>query len=183
MKKSELTEAERACVFIYEQLRNKVALDDTVFKAKNLGKKLLESLELEVKPVFPTEHCFVLSSHGTKYADYNRRPSHSIVAANSGNTFDTIELAEQEDLRRQAQTRIREKINIANEGKNVFKVGAINYGLYYNYDSNKVLAALSPPSTQWLLSWEYIRTDQAAETLRDDKDFVEDWKLMKGIKV
>jgi len=183
MKRSELTEAERACVFIYERMKNSRRDDASVTAANLLGKRLFESLEPEISPVFPVDAGYSITNYGAVSAHYNCSPNQSIESAKRGNTFATFELAEQEDLRRQAQTRVKEKINIANNGKNGFLLKEVNnFFMYYYYEAKEILIHCTS-TTHSLSWWEYIRTDQAAETLRNDEEFVADWKLMKGIKV
>jgi len=180
MKESELSEAEKACIDLYRICDQKdvAAQRSTLDDVREVGKKILKNLEPEIEPVFPIKDCILLSNSGS----VSTSSYYSVAKAKRGNSFETSSLAVQEDLRRQAKTRVREKINIVNEGKNRFVFGSDNY--YFVYDYNlQCIDILGITYTQRLASWEYIRTHEAAETLRKDKEFVKDWKLMKGIKV
>jgi len=177
MKESELSEAEKVCIDLYRICDQKSAaaqrsiLDDV----REVGKKILKNLEPEIKPVFPSGGYYISNEIG--YMKKFASRAEELV----GNSFYTQKAATQERRRLQAQTRVREKINIVNEGKNRFVKSTNNHYIFYNHANVKMYKDIECDN-QRLASWEYIRTHKAAKTLLDDKEFVKDWKLMKGIK-
>jgi hypothetical protein len=177
MKKSEWSEAEKACVSIYKHNQRETLASHGMPKAYGIGRKLLAELEPDVKPVFPDKVGFVLLCDGhTDIPNFINK-----YTSLQGNTFETRLLAEEESTRREAQTRVREKINIANKGYNQFKVEGDNYYFEFNYRGN-CIDVEDASLFQSESGWEYIRTREAANNLLKDKEFVADWLKMKGIK-
>jgi hypothetical protein len=174
MKESEWTEAEKACVEVAKMHTQGVMSIDKVTQLVELGLKLLA--ELEVKPVFPGEGFSLLD-----YGYISSQCEDLEEEALQGNTFETKELAEKESTRREAKTRVREKINLANEGDNGFGRGSDNYCIRYNHDEGKLDVSASR-IFQSQFDWEYIQGYEVAEELLKDKELVADWLLMKGIK-
>lgn len=140
----------------------------------------------EVKPLFPTKE------QGAKYiVDIDGRIRHvndffncgdySEYFAKQGRTFYTQEDAELFVRREQAKTHCLEAINRVNGGDNGFKADNHNHHIDYKPQKN----AIGVDSTATYLSLEpneYIRTEEAAKELINDPEFVENWKIWKGVE-
>ena len=138
----------------------------------------------EVKPLFPTKE------QGAKYFIYGdgihkvseNMTSNSITFyAKQGRTFYTLEDAEEFLKREQAKVYCLEAINRVNKGDNGFKCGQPNY--YFEYKPHTdYIDVYSIESYQYLESNEYIRARKAAKELINDAEFVENWKVWKGVE-
>lgn len=139
----------------------------------------------EVKPLFPTK------KQGAKYiVDIDGRIRHvndffncgdySEYFAKQGRTFYTPEDAEAFVRREQAKTYCLEAINRVNEGDNGFKDDNDNYYIYFNI--NKGFGVAVQAVTKILELNEYIRTEDAVQELLSDAEFVENWKIWKGVE-
>jgi hypothetical protein len=171
MKESEWSEAEKACVELAKIHKTGSGDLNVIGKALDAGLKLLAELE-------PDKGSFVLMCDGhTNMRDWIDKDT-----SLQGNTFETRLLAEEESTRREAETRVREKINLANKGDNGFKVEGENWLIHYNNNKTDGLSALWANYRQCGFCWEYIKTHEIAKELLKDKEFVADWLKMKGIK-
>ena len=130
----------------------------------------------EVKRVFPEEG-FRLDSGGWTWTV-------GVTDADSqiqGNMFYSYNEGDKEAKRRQAEVRVREAINKANDGVNGFIGGGTNnYHIFYDTTGKDLNSHLSQYFID-LNPWEYIRSQGAVESLIEDGGFCKDWLLMKGI--
>lgn len=105
-------------------------------------------------------------------------------AALQGRTFYTREAAEafakRERARRYCLERINE-VNEVNEGDNGFDEYGDNYIIEYEHE-NASVGYTWCNLDQGNEACEYIRTRAAAEQLINDPEFVENWKLWKGVE-
>lgn len=140
----------------------------------------------EVKPLFPRS-CeegarFMVDNFGNVAELYEH--SHNLLVENlatQGRTFYTREEAEAFAKRERAKVYCLERINEVNEGDNGYKYGSINYLISFNHHTEIVdfgeFINIQPQESN-----EYIRTEKAAEQLINDPEFVEQWKIWKGVE-
>ncbi len=129
----------------------------------------------EVKPVFPVKGCYCLHGDGFCNDDDN-----TYKYAPYGNTFYTSSEVEKETIRRAAEVRVREKINIANSGNGGFKHGGDNIEIFYNFPKSKLCLRICSIN-QTVYSWLYVMHLSFAVKLLEDLEFCKDYKLMLGI--
>ena len=130
----------------------------------------------EVKPVYPKGGVWSLNSLGEPFSPYSSKGQASL-----GNTFYTWDEAEEEAVRRRAESFVREAINKVNGGKIFIPTADTNaWVLSYDYRRKRI-------GNQYYYSseantWELIKSRKCAKELIKDPDFCRCWLLMKGIK-
>lgn len=154
----------------FKEYVNGLTVDDLEEKEEE------EEKETGVKPVFPMEGC-VLFADGMATSGNSGKDKCKML---QGNTFYTFEDAQKEAVRREAEVRVREQINLVNKGDNGFKCGRPNYVISWTNIEQRAFF-IKNMSNQQNSSWEYIRTHKAWKLLIKDDKFITDWKLMKGI--
>lgn len=139
-----------------------------------------------VKPLFPKSWeegvRFMVDNFGNVVELYEHSHSPLVESlALQGRTFYTREAAETFAKRERARAYCLERINEVNGGDNGYYKEVNNYFLYYNYIKKELIIDVDS-SWQALVSNEYIRTEEAAEQLINDPEFVEQWKIWKEVK-
>ena len=114
----------------------------------------------EVKPVFPSIGVVLYADGACSIAG----PCEAMQIL-QGNTFHTNKESIEEGLRRDAETRVREAINIANEGDNGFKVDENNYYCVY-IASNLYFQVYCMTDIYTLSGWMYFTTQRQRILLR-----------------
>lgn len=141
----------------------------------------------DVKPLFPESFeegaHFVVNSGGCieSLCEDNHIPEWVEDFSEQGRTFYTREAAEAFIKRERARAYCLERINEVNEGDNGFNEGEANFHLKMNR-RELYLTWSDTYILQTLPSSEYVRTEEGAEQLINDLDFVEQWKIWKGVK-
>ena len=145
-------------------------------------RKEMEEAE-KVKPVFPTDTSCegVLGGNGVSFDTRAFDEWEMCAYANQGNSFYSTSESDSEAKRRKAETRVKEKINEANQGDNGYKISGDNYYLYYDFRCKSV-EVYREHKTQSGFGWEYFREDAPLDKLLKDKGFIKDWMIMKGMK-
>lgn len=140
----------------------------------------------EVKPLFPRSWeegaRFIVDNFGSVVELSSFSHNHLIEnLALQGRTFYTSEEAEAFAKRERARAYCLERINEVNEGDNGFKKNGDNYIIDYDHDNGTVEYTWCDLD-QGNEACEYIRTREAAEQLINDPEFVEQWKIWKGVE-
>lgn len=162
---------------------NKQELLDELERHKKAITELEDKLSKpEVKPMFPFEGDFFIVTHlGNIESKYGFYGNNYKALALQGRTFYTREEAEAFTKLERARAYYLERINEVNEGDNGFKKNGDNYIIEYDHESNiTVYSWISP--LQGNEACEYIRTREAAEQLINNPEFVEQFKIWKGVE-
>lgn len=142
-------------------------------------------LEKEVKPLFPTKEQgakYAVSANGNVFNINDSHDSELVeLLVKQGRTFYTLEDAEAFVRREQSKVYCLEAINSVNEGDNGFRLYGHNFYIRCNLE-NKELDIVFSKSHQQSEPNEYIRTREAAQELINDPEFVEGWKIFKGVE-
>jgi len=155
-------------------------LQDQLAEAEAMVAAVRKQLEKEdeIKPIFPIKGIhYVLHSD----AAYSCTSTTTLPNARIGSTFYSTSAVIAETKRRQAEVRVREAINEANKGDNGFKKSGRNYFITYTIAAHIDELFIKDLTTTEGNTWEAFREEGSARVLLNDFEFVDDWKLMKGI--
>ena len=130
----------------------------------------------EVKPVYPKGGVWSLNSLGEPFSPYSSKGQASL-----GNTFYTWDEAEEEAVRRRAESFVREAINKVNGGK-IFIPTLDTCIMVLAYDYRRKCISTNSSYTSAANHWEFIKGNKCTRKLIKDPDFCRAWLLMKGIK-
>lgn len=163
---------------------------DAIKKLAELEEKAAELRAIidkpEVKPLFPTSweegaRAYV-TENGVDLGFFSPADDGIIKdLAIQGRTFYTKEAAEAFAKRERARAYCLERINEVNEGDNGFKAGKDNWFIEYRGASRRIVIDFLT-HVQGQESSEYIRTMVAVKQLINDTEFVEQWKIWKGVE-
>lgn len=142
----------------------------------------------QVKPLFPksweegarfvehTDGCIEELIEGDNF------PNWVVALSRQGRTFYTHEEAEASAKRERARAYCLERINEVNEGDNGFDKNGQNYVIEIDHLDSGAIECIRHEFCQVVDAPEHIRKRKAAEQLISDPEFVENWKIWKGVE-